>query len=529
MRSLLQRYLWMIGLALIGAGFYLRADLRADRAGPAIIVLGFSTIILNLYLGIDRRNRTEYLRNVRYGTNALFSAGLLLTVLVLVNLISFRFLNTQWDVTAGGEYTLHPETVRVLGQLKNPVLITGFHKTNNRLVRQEFDDLMEKYKEASSGRITWRLVDPDQNPEIARQYDEKIRYGTVCMEIQRGEDRRFGCSDSPNEERLVNALIILSREKDKTICYLQGHGEKDTEDFANPYGFGQARTVTEQISFFVEEVNLLTVADIPGHCSAVVLAGPTQPFEAQSVDTLTRYLDRGGRAIFLLDPDPRDELGLDGFALRFNLALGRDIVIDEKNRLAGNNPAFPVIEQYEAPPMSATTPWTMTKGLDLPSFFPMIQSIRPVPKSPQPGVETWPFLRSTPDSYGETDLIAFSRDQQYQKGPNDHPGPLTLGMGVIRRFEIADKPVEQRCVFLGDSDFASNQMAHGGNMQLYANLLNWVAQDEELINYDLHRIKPQLLSLTDRDIRITRLLTAWGLPLLGVLAGVIVYLSRRRL
>src|SRR5207253_8431686 len=94
-------------------------------------------------------------------------------------------------------------------------------------------------------------------------------------------------------------------------------------------------------------------------------------------------------------------------------------------------------------------------------------------------------------SWGEANLDSLSKGVKLEPDQGDVAGPLTIAAAVSAPVAdvqpavntSADTPkAETRLVVFGDSDFPSN--AYGGiagNPNMFANAVNWLAQQEGLI------------------------------------------------
>ena len=92
----------------------------------------------------------------------------------------------------------------------------------------------------------------------------------------------------------------------------------------------------------------------------------------------------------------------------------------------------------------------------------------------------------------------------------------------------APKP-ETRVVVFGDSDFPSN--AYGGlpgNLNLFANAISWLAQQENLIAIRPTEAADRRITLTPRSITIMSLASRFGIPAAVFIAGIFVWRRRRR-
>jgi hypothetical protein len=160
------------------------------------------------------------------------------------------------------------------------------------------------------------------------------------------------------------------------------------------------------------------------------------------------------------------------------------------------------------------------------------------------------------ERWGETDLTRLSAVEQDE---GDVDGPVGLGVAV----EVGG-PVEEaaddgaltvldddaaaatptpvaasseqpaparsgRLVVFGDSDFAANaQLAAVGNPTLLLNAMNWLVARENLLAIPPKKAEQIQLNLTRSNLGTIYLLVLVAMPLASAVAGVVVYLRRRR-
>jgi ABC-type uncharacterized transport system involved in gliding motility auxiliary subunit len=119
------------------------------------------------------------------------------------------------------------------------------------------------------------------------------------------------------------------------------------------------------------------------------------------------------------------------------------------------------------------------------------------------------FIETSPNSWSETDMAKLVSEGQVELEENrgDRKGPISIAAAVSAAAtaapdakpaadaaQSASKP-ETRVIVVGDGDFASNAgLGIGGNSDMFLNMVNWLAQQENLIS-----IRPRL----DDDRRIT--------------------------
>jgi ABC-type uncharacterized transport system involved in gliding motility auxiliary subunit len=106
----------------------------------------------------------------------------------------------------------------------------------------------------------------------------------------------------------------------------------------------------------------------------------------------------------------------------------------------------------------------------------------------------------------------------------DLRGPITLG--VTAEHKVGDK--DGRLVVIGDSDFASNQwVTLVRNGDLFYNIINWLAQDENLISIRPKSPENRRVTLTEAEQRALAWFSVVLLPGLVILTGIWIWWKRR--
>ncbi len=484
-------------------------------------------------------------RRLRYGSNALVASLAFLAILGLLNFLAVRHPR-RWDLTELKEYSLSPQTLQILRTLPGEVRFLGFFSSQDPR-RKEFEDLVQTYQ-AYSDRVSYELIDPDARPALAREYGI-VTYGEIVVE---GPVRRWHIR-TIDEPSFTAALLRVTRERRRTVYFLQGHGEPD---LFSPKGDGlsRLRQAMEDQFFNPKPLKLLTGQGVPEDADAVVVFSPQSPLLAHELRALADYLNRGGRLFVLLDPGTRT--GLEPLLEAWGIWVDDDIVIDPGVNLQGDV-ATPAVVEHAANPI--------TKGLGN-VFFPRARSVRLSEDGLPDGLSGFPVIYTSTASWGERNLK--SRRVRYDPD-DDLKGPLTLmvalagvpkapisftaaaGISVTVETGIeaaptptptapaetptptptpaADEgPRPTRIVVAGDADFATNAfLTNPFHRDLFLNALNWLVEEEELIGIRPKKSRFRFLFLT----RQQQALLFWGttviLPLAVALLGVWVWWRRR--
>ena len=465
-------------------------------------------------------------RQARFGTLAAASVLVVLGILVAINYLSTKY-NKRWDLTAARQFSLSDQSKKVLQDLKEPVRIRVFARSEE-FVR--FRDRLDEYTYHSK-QVTTEYIDPEKRPGIAQQYGVTA-LGTVVFDYH-GRTEKV---TSDSEQELTNGLIKVIQGRQPKVYFTQGHGEKDTTsaDRAGYNGIGGALTSD---NFVVEKIVLPQVTEVPADADVLVIAGPKTDFLAPEIDLLKAYLARGGKLFVMLDPvlkaDQPQPTALQALLKEWAIDAGNDVVLDVSGmgRLIGTDESVPVAASYP--------PHAITQEFQLLTAYPLARSMSPVEGGAN-GRNAQKLIETGPRSWAETNIKSLSGGEPAKMDGSDKTGPVSLGVAVSGAATNAPapkeppkpgetpKPVEARIVAIGDADFASNAaLGVQGNRDLFLNVVNWLAQQENLISIRAKDPEDRRITLTADQERRIFYLTVLIVPGLILLAGVQTWWRRR--
>jgi ABC-type uncharacterized transport system involved in gliding motility auxiliary subunit len=304
----------------------------------------------------------------------------------------------------------------------------------------------------------------------------------------------------------------------RTACFLAGHGERDVED-SERTGYSKVKKEFENENYLTKAVTLMQKMEIPADCSMVIVAGPKTDYLPQEAETIGKYVAGGGRAMFMLDPGV--ELPeLSKLLTGWNVTVRNDLVIDENPvaQLFGTEPTMPLILKYGSSPI-------VQPIVREASMFPFTRSFS-VGKESKPGVSTDSFCETSDASFGVADFNAKMRQVSFRAG-KDIKGPLTVAVSGTLSGE-GEKKVEGRFIALGTSILPANAfLGFQANRDLFMNMVNWLSADVDLISVRPKPPESQHLMMTAAQMSKLLWLGVFGLPLLIVAAGTLVWWERR--
>lgn len=466
-----------------------------------------------------------------------------LAIIVAIQYIALEHPK-RWDVTRAGKHTLSPQSKKVLDtfqEKKLPIEVLAFYEAKDTNARDAVRDLLDQYRDLD-GAFTYSFVDPDQNRTLALQ--NKIdSYPSIVLKA--GEkDERISTAD---EETVTNALTKLLRTEVKKIYVVKGHGEL-SPDSKDPDGLSTAKEQIEKQNYKVEEIVLMQTPSIPDDATLLMIAGPkTDPLDSE-LDLIRNYIKRGGSLFVLLNPFKTPKLAT--FLKDYGFETADDIVVDRMSRVFGGDYLMPVITTYINFPI--------TKNFNVASFFPEVRSVRAAEK-PIPNVTVQGLALTSPVSWTISEEQLKSGNANFdektgQKGPisvmavatynnvsppnkesdkgekttKDSAEP-TAKADAKKAEENPSKTAKARIVVMGSSLIATNKFFKlQGNPDLIMNSVSWLAEDENLIAIRPKSSRSQPIVLTGNESLIILLVPVVFVPLAWIIAGVVVYLYRRR-
>lgn len=494
------------------------------------------------------------------------SVGVVLAVALfgMVNYLSLRHYQ-RLDWTSSKLYTLSEKSRNVLAGLDREVRAVIFLSPSSPLYGPALE-LLTSYEAASPQLFKTEVIDPAKNVIKAQQLVDRyaIERSNVIV-IAAGDDKRvideldladydysgaqFGQGPTlkafKGEQLITSAILELIEAKKPKIVLTKGHGELND-------ALGKAKVLLGRDNFEFEEWSPFESPRVPADADLVVVVRPSTHFLQAELDLFNGYLDGGGRMLFLLDPFSADGLAtdplLESWLAGYGVDVGDDVVFDPSITLFGDASLFP--SSYGSHPIVEN----LEKG-EVPAHFSAARSVRKAADAPA-GYEVTELVKTSAQGWGETDPNAFP-DVAADEG--EIHGPVALAVAVSFKVEkdaqgpqeeatSADEPdagtegakaddekaddekaPEARLVVFGDVDFAADTLIESAaNRDLLLNTFNWLVQREQLIAIEGTRPPETRLSLGPDELSSIYLLVILVMPGLAVVAGVTVFLRRRR-
>ena len=451
--------------------------------------------------------KTSWLKS-RQTKFATYTAVYVLIVLAVVGVLNFlaNRYNKSYDTTTNKQFTLSDQTAKIAKDLKQDVTITYWDRPDRF---QPARDLLDRYQNLSS-KVHVSYQDADKNRTKAIAAGVKT-LGTI--QIDAGDRQQV--AKSLTEEEITGALVRLLKGGERTACFVSGSGEHSLTDNERS-GYAQAKALLESNNYKTQAIKLIEKPEVPKECMIVIAGGPDRDYVQPVVDALKRFVEGGGRGVFLLDPPLKfakqnidDNQALANVLASWGVTLNKTLVLDTSGvgQVFGMGPEVALVTRYTAHPVVRTMRETATG-------FPLVRSLE-VKNGDKTTAEA--LVHTSEATFATSNLAS----GEIKLNPNDKKGPFVLAAAG----KAGDKG---QFVVVGSSSWIANSfLRFNGNRDLFLNMMNWLSADEDLISIRPKEPEDRRLNMTRNQMSLVFYSSVLGIPMLILAAGLGVWWQRR--
>jgi ABC-type uncharacterized transport system involved in gliding motility auxiliary subunit len=450
-------------------------------------------------------------RQTKYAAYAALYIIVIVAILVTANALADRY-NKQYDSTSNKRYSLSDQTAKIVKGLKQNATITYFDQSTHFA---QAKDQLDQYANLSP-KVRVEYVDPDKKPQLAREAGIK-NYGTTIVQIGTKKEE----AKSLNEEGITGAFIRDLKNNTRTVCFVSGSGEHRIDD-SERSGYSRFKELLGKDNYQAKSIDLLQKAEIPSDCTVLVVAGPTGDYQQPAVEAIKKFVEDGGRGLFMLDPPLKigrseiaDNDALTSLLTNWGVTPEKDLILDMNpiGQLAGLGPQVALVTNYDSQPIVSEMKGTATG-------FPLSRSL----SVKNEGKSTVQKLFSSSDSSLAT--LKLNSPDIDPSDPKNRKGPLTLA--AAGTYNTGKENSQGRFVVFGSSAWAANSFLNfNGNRDLALNTMNWLSSDEDLISIRPKEHEDRRITMTQAQLSWVRMTSQFILPLIVIFAGVSVWWKRR--
>lgn len=456
--------------------------------------------------------------------NSLIQLFAVMAIVVFANLLADRHFQ-RLDLTHDRVHSLSHGGRVLMKRLEKPLIVKvyftqGLEAPYNNHERI-FLDKLEEFRAWSEGRMELTVIDPTGDEELEA---EAQRLGITPIQYSFKSDNRqelrqvyMGAALLYGERQRVMTVtqvetieydvartvkLLLDADDVRTIGYLVGHQEPDLIN-----GRGPVKKLRDRLSanYNLRQVQLGGEIGVPDDVDVLLVIGPQDAVGMKEQVQLDQYVMAGKPIAFFLSqykPDVRTmradpvEHGLHALVGHYGVEINRDLVVD---RVSNGKMNFPVQQgnyvtlmpiNYPLIPMVTQLPDNNVVVKDLDTMtFPFASSLD-LPSEQEHGIEVEILARSHKDASRIKGIKLIDPRILANHDPSEEVGawPLLVSLrGSFRSafagrdlpFEtgprLSESPQGTRVVVAGSADFIAN------NLAFMENLVDWMAEDEDLI------------------------------------------------
>ncbi len=459
--------------------------------------LGFTILFILAAFFVDRKFFSEFffLRTTRQGMSMGAMIIMVLSAIVALNFLGSRHYKT-WDLSLNKVNTLSEQSQKLAGSLQETLKVIYFYQDGATGVDQNkrlFMELIKKYQDINS-KIQLEFVEVNERPDLTAKYNISKGSSLVLLEYK----DKTNVIEKIDEQELTSALAKVTREKDKHVYILEGHGEVGLAESEDGRSLSLFKTLLEGNRYTVNPFNFNQSAQLPSDADVLVIVGPSQNFLEFEIKAIENYLAQGGSLVLALEPGKNP--GLDALTQAWGISPARDVVVTVLETPFGNAVDPRVTKGVE---FSKESTITKPFGKSEVTIFRMPQGL--VKLNQQDGqppkvkdLELIELVKTNSQSMSFTDLNF--------KGQGNK-GPFTLVYEIKGSYALNGSGGEAsaqpfHAVVIGDEDILTNQLLYQNlNRDLALNMVSALAKEDTLIS-----ITPKEVSATKMELTPTQFL-----------------------
>ncbi|NDC83022.1 hypothetical protein EB093_05085 [bacterium] len=303
--------------------------------------LGYFAGTTTLALGATfyaKRSDVKPVRSERF-KGLLFATGA--SVCIVLNCLLFSKLPIERDISSSHQLRLSSDEARYFNHLVTPVSILAFIQPNtpeSAVLQRIFRAIT-----AESKLVTTAVYDLDLQPAVAEKY-HVTQYGTLVIQLKSGKTSYIQLSELFSEpglfrraqfngfQPIVSSITRLSTRTNAIITVLVDHGGRRI-DSNSPDSLYQSIEALSQRGFKVLPITVDSLDELDSRC-LLILPGISKPLSPSNRDRIRRFIERGGKGVFLLDP--MNSLGATELLYELGVGVGNTIIRNSESGRHGS-------------------------------------------------------------------------------------------------------------------------------------------------------------------------------------------------
>jgi ABC-2 type transport system permease protein len=457
--------------------------------------------------------------------NGGYSTVVILAVIIIAVLVNLfvEKLDLKVDMSTEGLYTLTEESEKIAADLENDITIyyviqSGSEDTMVQEILNRYEKLSKHIKVETKDPVLYPkfvsnyttedssncviVVNDDTDISKYISYYDMINYSTDYTTYQ------TTATDIDIEGKISSAIKYVTSEDVPVVYQITGHGETELGS--------TLQNEVEKLNVDLQTLTSVSAEEIPEDCDMLLINGPTNDFTEDEVTMIEDYLKAGGNAAIFVNYTESDMTNFESLLAYYGITMAEGIVVETSGNYMGNYPTY-ILPDVKTAHDIVTSVNNENKNVIMPIAKGLLE------EQVRDTIEFTNFLVSSDGAYSKTDMTSST----VSKEKGDIDGPFNLGIAVEESYDDAETKlaVFGSAYLLDDSMISTNQF---GNADLLLDTINWMVEHEAGLNIATKSIEQQYVTVQPAQIGFWGVLLVIVLPVLILVAGIVVWMRRRK-
>lgn len=503
------------------------------------VIYYLSIILLFLFLttqSIQKRKWNVSKNTISTGVFNTAFVAIAIALTVVVNLVVSKVgENVSWasiDMTDQQLYTITDDTKDMLKDIEDEITI--YVLCDQSSADSTLNETLNRYKNAGKN-IKVEYKDTTRYPNFYREYTETaptanslivvnnangkskvIDYAEVYESSMDYSTYQSTTTGYDGEGQITSAIGYVTSTDNPVIYQVNGHDEM---------GVGESFTdAVEKMNIDIEEINLLNYESISTEeCEMLLLLSPQKDYSKDEASVIIDYLKNGGKVLMTT---AYGESGMENFnsiAEAYGIKIENGVVAENSTTNYYQSPFYVLANEGTG----------YAAGLTNYAFFGYPQGIYVDEKNEnyRDSVTYTEVLKTTEKAVCKMNP---NSAQSYEKEDGDIEGPFDLVICATESItdEESGEARTSNLIVVGSSSVFTDEfdtMVSGANLDLFKNVISDCVETEgQTVSIPVKSTSYTNLTVTDSGYRLVGILIAVVLPLVIIIAGIVVWMNRRK-
>lgn len=463
---------------------------------------------------------------------------LVVAIVVVLNIVA-SFVETdlglKLDMTSNKIYTLSPLTESIVSQTDEELIIYSF--ANDNVQDNMIQKTLERYA-ALSSKISVKVADPAREVALQRKFStDSVTVSNRTVVLSNKDETLFRVipytdmyyTDSENsvtywvlEQKLTSAFMFMTSDIQTNVYLLTGHGELVT-DPSYESATASLKARLEEENYHVETLDLAMQELKQGDILMVI--GPATDLSEQERDTIVKFLDNRGKALFFLDPAQKELINFSAVLDRYMIKLKNQTVYESQSSMHTERSNFELVPDIVS---GEITDGIINSGnrvyADSTVYFEEYNGT-------SDDITVMPLLKSSASSVSipQEDLAA---EQYLQKLGEYTQEERTVGLAFLQKdgSSMQNDADTRICVFGTSELVLGKRQNSAGNITLIKNCVNWVDNKTNRVAIQGPQMDAYTLSIYNAStVKTLVTVVIIVIPVLILGGGVFIWYRRKNL